>query len=64
MDERVAVDREKIEQFCRKWRIVELSLFGSALRAELTPQSDVDVLVAFEPMHTGACSTSYKCSMN
>ena len=49
MDERVAVDREKIEQFCRKWRIVELSLFGSALRAELTPQRYVNVLVAFEP---------------
>jgi len=49
MNERVAVDREKIEQFCRKWRIVELKLFGSALRAHLTPESDVDVLVAFEP---------------
>jgi uncharacterized protein len=48
MDERVAVEREKIEQFCRKWRIVELRLFGSALRAELTSESDVDLLVAFE----------------
>jgi len=49
MSKRVAVEREKIEQFCRRWRIVELRLFGSAVRAELTPESDVDVLVAFEP---------------
>jgi uncharacterized protein len=49
MNKQVAVNRERIEPFCRKWRIVELRLFGSALRAELTPESDVDVLAAFEP---------------
>jgi uncharacterized protein len=49
MNKRVAVDREKIEEFCRKWRIIELRLFGSVVRAELTPESDVDVLVGFQP---------------
>jgi hypothetical protein len=33
--------------FCRKWRIVELALFGSALREDFRPDSDVDVLVRF-----------------
>jgi uncharacterized protein len=49
MDKRLAFDREKIGQFCRRWRILELSLFGSVLQGGLTAESDVDVLVAFEP---------------
>lgn len=36
-----------IEQFCRRWRIVELSLFGSALRTDFDEGSDVDFLVTF-----------------
>lgn len=39
----------EIVDFCRKWHVVELALFGSAARGELTPQSDVDVLVTFAP---------------
>ncbi len=35
--------------FCRKWHIRELSLFGSAVRGELGPDSDLDFLVSFEP---------------
>jgi len=35
--------------FCRKWRIRELSLFGSALRDDFRPDSDLDFLVSFEP---------------
>ena len=42
------LDMPAIEAFCRKWRIVELSLFGSAVRDELRPDSDVDLLVSFE----------------
>ncbi|TVQ30108.1 MAG: nucleotidyltransferase [Phycisphaeraceae bacterium] len=40
---------EKIEEFCRRNRIRRLSLFGSALRDDFGPDSDVDVLVEFEP---------------
>ena len=38
-----------IEPFCRKWGVSELSLFGSAIRRDFGPDSDVDVLVTFAP---------------
>jgi len=40
---------EELEFFCRKNHIRKLSLFGSALRGELRPDSDIDILVEFEP---------------
>ncbi|MGH7200806.1 MAG: nucleotidyltransferase family protein [Planctomycetaceae bacterium] len=45
----LAIDHEAVARFCRKWRIVELALFGSVLRDDFRPESDVDVLVTFEP---------------
>ena len=45
----IDIDREKIAEFCRKWRITEFSLFGSVLRDDFRPDSDVDVLVSFDP---------------
>ena len=42
------IPRESIEAFCRRWKVTEFSLFGSALRDDFGPQSDVDVLVRFE----------------
>lgn len=39
----------QLAAFCRKWRVRELSLFGSALRDDFRTDSDVDVLVSFEP---------------
>jgi uncharacterized protein len=45
----IAIDQQKIEAFCRRWRIRELALFGSVLREDFRPDSDVDVLVSFEP---------------
>jgi uncharacterized protein len=45
---RIAVDREKIAEFCRKWGIREFSLFGSVLRDDFRPDSDVDVLVVYD----------------
>ena len=39
--------QDQIEDFCRRWQITELGLFGSALRDDFRPDSDVDVLVAF-----------------
>ena len=46
---RLAVDPDRIAEMCRKWRIVELSLFGSVLRDDFNDASDVDLLVVFEP---------------
>jgi len=37
----------RIEDFCRRWHIVEFALFGSILREDMRPDSDVDVLVTF-----------------
>jgi len=41
--------RTDIEAFCHKWNIAELSVFGSVLRNDFTPDSDVDLLVSFDP---------------
>jgi uncharacterized protein len=49
MSARIEIPREKIAEFCRRNRIRRLSLFGSVLRDDFTPESDVDVLVEFEP---------------
>lgn len=49
MGARISVDEDKIAEFCRKWRIAELALFGSVLRDDFRPDSDVDVLVTFDP---------------
>jgi predicted nucleotidyltransferase len=38
----------KIEAFCRRWKIKEFALFGSVLREDFHPDSDIDVLVSFE----------------
>jgi len=46
---RIVVDREKIAEFCRRNHIRRLAFFGSALRDDFRPESDVDVLVEFEP---------------
>ena len=46
--ERLGVGAPELSTFCRKWRIVEMALFGSLLRDEFGPESDVDVLVTFE----------------
>jgi hypothetical protein len=40
---------DKIKDFCQKWRITEFSLFGSVLREDFRPDSDLDVLVTFAP---------------
>jgi len=46
---RVAVDKRRMAAFCRKRHIRRLAVFGSALREGFGPDSDVDVLVEFEP---------------
>jgi predicted nucleotidyltransferase len=42
-----SVSQEDIVRFCRRWKVRELALFGSALRTDFKPESDVDVLVSF-----------------
>ncbi len=48
---RIAIDREGLAGFCRRNHIRRLALFGSVLRDDFGPDSDVDVLVEFEPGH-------------
>lgn len=43
------ITEEQLDQFCRRWAIAELSLFGSALREDFGPESDLDILVTFLP---------------
>lgn len=45
----VPISTAGIPDFCRRWQIREFALFGSVLRADYGPTSDVDVLVTFEP---------------
>ena len=45
----IELPMEKVEAFCRRHAIRTLSLFGSVIRDDFTPESDVDVLVEFEP---------------
>ena len=47
MAARMTVDRTKLADFCRRWQVEEMSLFGSVLRQDFSPDSDVDVLVSF-----------------
>ncbi|TET32277.1 MAG: nucleotidyltransferase [Planctomycetota bacterium] len=49
---RIPIDAAKLAEFCRKHHILKLSFFGSVLRDDFGPDSDVDVLVVFEPGHT------------
>jgi uncharacterized protein len=46
---KIPVDRQRIAEFCRKHHIRKLSLFGSVLGEDFRPESDIDVLVTFEP---------------
>lgn len=45
----IAIPDEDLARYCRRWKIRELALFGSVLRSDFGPDSDVDVLVTFRP---------------
>jgi predicted nucleotidyltransferase len=47
----IAVNKEQIREFCRKNHIRWMALFGSVLREDFSPESDIDVLVEFDPAH-------------
>ena len=52
MTTHISISRAAIADFCRKWGITELALFGSVLSEEFRPDSDVDVLVSFQQGRT------------
>jgi len=49
MNPQLSIRKTELADFCRTHRIRRLSIFGSALRGDFGPQSDIDVLVEFEP---------------
>ena len=49
MSPAIDIPREQIADFCRRYKIRRLALFGSVLRPDFRPDSDIDVLVEFEP---------------
>jgi len=49
MNAHISLDRAKLVEFCRRWKIIELSLFGSVVRDDFRSDSDVDLLVTFDP---------------
>ena len=49
MPARIDIPREEIAEFCRRNRVRRMALFGSVIRDDFRPESDVDILVEFEP---------------
>ena len=45
----IKLPMEKIAEFCHKWQVTEFALFGSVLREDFQPNSDIDVIVQFHP---------------
>ena len=45
----LVIPEAEITEFCRRWEVTELALFGSVLRGDFRPDSDVDVLISFDP---------------
>lgn len=48
MHSSITIPKDRLADFCRRYRIRRLSLFGSVLREDFGPESDIDVLVEFE----------------
>jgi predicted nucleotidyltransferase len=46
---KISVPRKKLAEFCRRWKISELAFFGSILRNDFRANSDIDLLVSFNP---------------
>jgi predicted nucleotidyltransferase len=51
MASRLPIDRQALSLYCRRHHVRRLALFGSVLRDDFRPDSDVDVLVEFDPAH-------------
>lgn len=48
MNPKVSIRKDQLTAFCKRWQVTELALFGSVLRDDFGPESDVDALVEFE----------------
>ena len=48
-ESKISIPKDRIAEFCKRNRVRRLSLFGSVLRKDFGPDSDVDILVEFEP---------------
>ena len=46
---KIAPDMKRLTSFCKKWNVAELAFFGSVLRDDFRPDSDIDTLVSFSP---------------
>lgn len=51
MANNIDIDTQRVAEFCRRHHIRRLALFGSVLREDFRPDSDVDVLIEFDPDH-------------
>lgn len=49
VNQRISASLEQIEAFCHRWEVTEFALFGSVLRDDFRPDSDIDVLLTFLP---------------
>lgn len=49
LSSRLNITNTALADFCRRWRVTELAVFGSILRDDFGPDSDIDLLVTFEP---------------
>ncbi len=49
LERRLGVSQKAIAEFCQRWHIIEFAVFGSVLRSDFRPDSDIDVLVTFAP---------------
>lgn len=45
----IQLPEEKLVEFCQRWKVSEFALFGSVLRDDFRPDSDIDVLITFAP---------------
>jgi len=52
MNKAISIQKDKIADFCKRHHIQRLAIYGSALRIDFKPESDIDVLVEFAPGHT------------
>ena len=57
------ISKEKLKDFCTRNHIKKLSVFGSSIRGELQPESDIDILVEFEQNHTPGLFTIIRMEM-
>ena len=52
MNKTLSIQKDRLADFCKRHHILRLAIYGSALRSDFRPESDVDVLVDFVPGHT------------